>query len=42
MVPLVALNVAVDDPAATVTDPGTVSAVALLDNATFTPPAGAA
>jgi len=41
-VPLVALNVAVRDPAATVTDAGTVSAAALLDKATLAPPAGAA
>jgi hypothetical protein len=41
-VPLVALKVAVADPAATVTDAGTVSAAALLDSVTLAPPAGAA
>jgi len=41
-VPLLALNVAVTDPAATVTVAGTVSAAALLDKATLAPPVGAA
>jgi len=40
-VPLVALNVAVVDAAATITDAGTVSAVTLLDSATLAPPVGA-
>ena len=40
--PVVALKVAVDEPVATVTDAGTVSAVALLDKATLTPLPGAA
>jgi len=40
-VPLVALNVAVEDAAATVTAAGTVSAVTLLDSATLAPPVGA-
>ena len=35
-------NVALTRPAATVTDAGTVSTLVLLDNATTTPPAGAA
>jgi hypothetical protein len=35
--PLVALNVVVADPAATVAAAGTVSAAALLDKATLTP-----
>jgi len=42
IVPLVALNVAVRDPAATVTDACTVSAAALLDRVTLAPPVGAA
>jgi hypothetical protein len=37
----VALNVAVEAPAATVTDPGTVSEVVLLASITLDPPAGA-
>jgi len=37
IVPLVAVNVAVVDPAATVTDAGTVSATVLLDKATLAP-----
>jgi hypothetical protein len=41
IVPLVALKVAVADPAATVTVAGTVSAAALLDKATLAPPVGA-
>jgi len=41
MVPLVALKVAVEDPAATVADAGTVSAVALLESVTLAPPVGA-
>ncbi|HEY9139767.1 MAG TPA: hypothetical protein VIN93_02700 [Bryobacteraceae bacterium] len=41
IVPLVALNVAVADPAATVTVAGTVSAAALLDSVTLAPPVGA-
>jgi hypothetical protein len=40
--PAVALNVAVVDPAATVTVAGTVSAAALLDNVTLAPAHGAA
>jgi hypothetical protein len=40
--PVVALNVAVKAPAATVTDAGTVSTPTLLDKATLAPPAGAA
>src|ERR1039457_1760963 len=39
MVPAVAVKVAVVDPAATATDPGTVSAAVLLDSATVPPPA---
>jgi hypothetical protein len=42
IVPLVALKVAVVDPAATVAVAGTVSAAALLDKATLAPPLGAA
>jgi hypothetical protein len=42
IVPLMAVNVAVIDPAVTVTDAGTVSAVALLDKATLAPAHGAA
>jgi len=42
MVPLVALKVAVVEPAATVADAGTVSAVALLESVTLAPPVGAA
>jgi hypothetical protein len=42
IVPLVALKVAVADPAATVAVAGTVSAAALLDKATLAPPVGAA
>jgi hypothetical protein len=38
IVPAVAVNVAVVDPAATVTDPGTVSAAVLLDSVTVPPP----
>ena len=38
IVPAVAVKVAVVDPAGTVTDPGTVSAAALLDRATVPPP----
>jgi hypothetical protein len=41
-VPLVALNVAIKEPADTVTDAGTVSAAALLDKTTLAPPPGAA
>jgi len=41
-VPLVALKVAVIEPAATVTAAGTVSAAALLDKVTLAPPVGAA
>jgi hypothetical protein len=37
IVPLVALNVVVADPAATVAVAGTVSAAALLDKATLAP-----
>ena len=40
--PVVALNVAVKEPAATATEAGTVSTAALLDKATLAPPAGAA
>jgi hypothetical protein len=42
IVPLEAVNVAQAVPAATVTEAGTVSAVALLDKATLAPPPGAA
>ncbi|MFY9725184.1 MAG: hypothetical protein WAJ87_06795 [Bryobacteraceae bacterium] len=42
IVPVVALNVAVVDPAATVTDAGTVKAVSLLERVAFAPPLGAA
>jgi len=42
IVPAVALKVAVVDPAATVTEAGTVSADTLLDKATLAPPTGAA
>jgi hypothetical protein len=41
IVPLVALNVAVEAPATTLTDAGTVSAAALLESATLAPPVGA-
>jgi len=41
IVPLVAVKVAVVDPAATVIEAGTVSAAALLDRATLAPPTGA-
>ena len=41
-VPAVAVNVAVEAAAATVTEAGTVSAALLLDNATEDPPVGAA
>ncbi|MFY9725181.1 MAG: hypothetical protein WAJ87_06780 [Bryobacteraceae bacterium] len=41
IVPLVALNVAVVEPAATLTVAGTVNAAALLDSVTLAPPAGA-
>jgi hypothetical protein len=41
IVPLVALNMALLDPAGTVTDTGTVSAAALADKATLAPPSGA-
>ncbi|HEY1218641.1 MAG TPA: hypothetical protein VGF03_06855 [Bryobacteraceae bacterium] len=41
MAPLVAPNVVVADPAATVAAAGTVSAAALLDKTTLAPPAGA-
>jgi len=40
-VPLAALKVAVLDPGVTVTDAGTVSAVALLDRVTLAAPLGA-
>src|ERR1035438_6141527 len=39
IVPAVAMNVAAVDPAATATDPGTVSAAVLLDSVTVPPPA---
>ena len=42
MAPVVALKAAVVDPEATVTDPGTVRAEALLVRVTFAPPLGAA
>ena len=42
IVPVVAVNVAVKEPAVTVIVPGTVNAAALLVNATLAPPAGAA
>ena len=42
MVPAVALNVLDVDPAGTVTEPGTVSRLLLLDSRTTEPPAGAA
>jgi hypothetical protein len=42
IVPLVAPKVPVADPAAIVTDAGTVRAAALLDKATLAPPLGAA
>jgi hypothetical protein len=42
VVAAVALNVAVVDPAATVTEVGTVSAALLLESVTADPPAGAA
>ena len=38
IVPAVAMNVAVVDPVATATDPGTVSAAVLLDSVTVAPP----
>ena len=38
IVPAVAVKVAVVDPAATTTDPGTVSAAVLLDSVTVRPP----
>ena len=41
MVPAVALNVAVVEPAATVTDPATVSRILLLESETTVPPLGA-
>ncbi|MFY9725182.1 MAG: hypothetical protein WAJ87_06785 [Bryobacteraceae bacterium] len=41
MVPLVALNVAVAEPAATLTVAGTVSAASLLHSVTLAPPVGA-
>jgi hypothetical protein len=41
IVPLVALNIALLDPAGTVTVAGTVSAATLLDTVTLVPPAGA-
>ena len=41
-VPVVALKVAVVDPAATVTEAGTVRAVTVLDRVTALPPVGAA
>lgn len=40
--PALAVKVATREPAATVTDPGTVSAVVLLDSVTVTPPDPAA
>ena len=40
--PAVALNVAVVEPGATVTDPGVVSAELLSETVTLTPPLGAA
>jgi hypothetical protein len=42
IVPLLALNIAVAEPAATVAVAGTVSAATLLDKATLAPPVGAA
>jgi hypothetical protein len=42
IVPLVAVNVAVGDPAVTVTVAGTVIAVLLLNRVTTAPPVGAA
>ena len=42
MVPLVAVKLAVVEPAATVTDAGTTNAVFPLDSVTAAPPAGAA
>ncbi len=42
MVPAVAVNVLLVDPAATVTEAGTVSCALLLDSVTDAPPAGAA
>jgi hypothetical protein len=42
IVPAVAVNVLVVDPAATVTEAGTVSNPLLLDRVTVAPPAGAA
>jgi hypothetical protein len=42
IVPLLALNIAVAEPAATVAVAGTVSVATLLDKATLAPPVGAA
>lgn len=42
MLPAVAVKVAEEDPADTVTDPGTFSSPLLLDSETVAPPAGAA